>query len=198
MASYGVWITLAMIFFRRNSPPPKPLRRSRISLHHSESVRSNQSSGDVIKCSSPISSSSENEARTVIAQVHTGKYSIEKPIIQCSQWIFRTKWDGSGRKYRWRISWIQRRNSTGKINAIYKSDASKIVSNNSQATSITCLATKFSTAQHGTSYYTDKGEWYSGKTIRIRRFGSFELKQIQRKWTNAKSFKFIKYLRFFK
>ena len=58
--------------FRRNSPPPKPLRRSRISLHHSESVRSNQSSGDVIKCSSPISSSSENEARTVIAQVHTG------------------------------------------------------------------------------------------------------------------------------
>jgi len=56
---------------RRNSPPPKPLRRSRISLHHSESVRSNQSSGDVIKCSSPISSSSENEARTVIAQVHT-------------------------------------------------------------------------------------------------------------------------------
>lgn len=56
---------------RRNSPPPKPLRRSRISLHHSESVRSNQSSGDAMKCSSPISSSSENEARTVIAQVHT-------------------------------------------------------------------------------------------------------------------------------
>ena len=60
------------LIFRRNSPPPKPLRRSRISLHHSESVRSNQSSGDAMKCSSPISSSSENEARTVIAQVHTG------------------------------------------------------------------------------------------------------------------------------
>ena len=178
MRSYRMWITQVMIFFRRNSPPPKPLRRSRISLHHSESVRSNQSSADIIKCSSPISSSSENEARTVIAQVHTGKYSMtdDKPVIQYSQSSFRTKWDGSGRKYRWRISWNQWRNPTGKINATYKSDASKIVSNNSQATSITCLATKFSTAQHGTSYYTHKGEWYSGKTIRIRRFGSFKLK----------------------
>jgi hypothetical protein len=63
---------------RRNSPPPKPLRRSRINLHHSESVRSNQSSCDVIKCSSPISSSSEIEAHTVIAQVHTEQNGIDQ------------------------------------------------------------------------------------------------------------------------
>jgi len=63
---------------RRNSPPPKPLRRSRVSLHHSESVRSTQSSGEAIKCSSPISSSSENEARTVIAQVHTEQNGIDQ------------------------------------------------------------------------------------------------------------------------
>ena len=113
--------------FRRNSPPPKPLRRSRISLHHSESVRSNQSSGDVIKCSSPISSSSENEARTVIAQVHTGNN--QWSIIQWNQQSFRIEWDWPRREYWWWISWNQRRNSTGEINPSYNSDPSKIVSN---------------------------------------------------------------------
>jgi len=54
-------------------PPPKPLRRSRMNLNQASSTPINSPSSSPTKlCSSPLSSSSENnEARTIIAQIHS-------------------------------------------------------------------------------------------------------------------------------
>jgi len=58
-------------------PPPKPLRRSRMNLNQASSTPINSapstpSKSGILACSSPVSSCSEpNEARVIIAQIHS-------------------------------------------------------------------------------------------------------------------------------